>query len=445
MTPRDNAVLRRLVWLYFWLLILEGVLRKWVLPSLSTPLLLIRDPIPLAMLWIGVRTRAFPRTVGVYLWALLALACFVAGLLAIPNSPQVVIYGLKCDFLHLIVLAMVPIVFDGEDLDRMIRAIIYISVPIALLMAWQFHSPNNSWINSGIDGTFKQLDSAQGHVRPPGPFSYTAGPACFCALLAAVLTGAAVDRRPISRQLLFVGAVALVVASLYSSSRGLVAGVAIVIAAGLVGALANNPRVAGRYVGILFAIGFVALVIGSSSMMQDTVEVFSSRISNSSLDESANGGALDRYFGEFTRVVPALAETPLVGDGLGVGTNGGASALTGSAKFLLSEEELPRLVQESGPVLGLLIIGFRLYLVLWLGWRSLQAVRRGTVLAACLFGACAVNLLLGHFGQATVVGFTVLTAGLCLAAAQLPTARADDSAGAAPCVLQSNQPLGVPG
>jgi hypothetical protein len=396
-------------------------LRKWVAPSLATVLLLIRDPIPLAVLWIGIRDRAFPRTIGVYLWAMLALACLIAGLFVLPGSPHVVLYGLKCDFLHATMLVAAPIVLDAADLDRIIRAVIYVSVPIALLMAWQFHSPNNSWINSGLDNTFKQIDSAQGHIRPAGPFSFITGPVSFCVLLAAVLTGSAVDRRPVARPLLLIGASALIICALYSGSRSLIGGVALVIVTGLLGAFAINPRVFRRYVGVLVVVGLVGIVIGNSSMMEDSVEVFSTRISNAAQVEGGSGGFVDRYFGEFTRVVPVVLDSPLAGAGLGVGTPGGASVLAGTTHaYLLSESEWPRVVGESGPVLGLMFIAFRVYLVIWLGWMSLVAVRRGTVMAACLFGACGADLLIGHFGQATTVGFAMFTGGLCLVAAKRP-------------------------
>jgi hypothetical protein len=39
-----------LFWVYFWLIIFEGAIRKWLLPGLSTPLLVIRDPIAMAAL-----------------------------------------------------------------------------------------------------------------------------------------------------------------------------------------------------------------------------------------------------------------------------------------------------------------------------------------------------------------------------------------------------------
>src|SRR5258708_2827447 len=47
--PDESKSIRRLIWLYFWLLIFEGALRKWVVPSLSSVLLLARDPVVIAI------------------------------------------------------------------------------------------------------------------------------------------------------------------------------------------------------------------------------------------------------------------------------------------------------------------------------------------------------------------------------------------------------------
>ena len=40
---------RRLIWVYFWLLIFEGTFRKWILPQYSDILLVVRDPVVLAI------------------------------------------------------------------------------------------------------------------------------------------------------------------------------------------------------------------------------------------------------------------------------------------------------------------------------------------------------------------------------------------------------------
>ena len=52
--------LRRLLWLYLWLLIFEGAFRKWIVPQLSSPLLLIRDPVVVLIYVLALRARLFP-------------------------------------------------------------------------------------------------------------------------------------------------------------------------------------------------------------------------------------------------------------------------------------------------------------------------------------------------------------------------------------------------
>lgn len=49
------ALYRKAIWIYIFLLIFEGALRKWFLPSLATPLLLVRDPIAIWLTIIGLQ------------------------------------------------------------------------------------------------------------------------------------------------------------------------------------------------------------------------------------------------------------------------------------------------------------------------------------------------------------------------------------------------------
>ena len=61
---RATRYIRQLIWLYFWLLLVEGALRKWLLPDLSNPLLVIRDPVVLAIYGLSFRARVFPKNLG---------------------------------------------------------------------------------------------------------------------------------------------------------------------------------------------------------------------------------------------------------------------------------------------------------------------------------------------------------------------------------------------
>src|ERR1700740_706341 len=58
---RAKRHVRRLIWLYFWLLLIEGALRKWVLPDYSNPLLLVRDPGVIATYLLAIPGRVFPK------------------------------------------------------------------------------------------------------------------------------------------------------------------------------------------------------------------------------------------------------------------------------------------------------------------------------------------------------------------------------------------------
>jgi hypothetical protein len=52
--------LKKGIWLYFILLIIEGGLRRWVFPSLANELLLIRDVLGFYLLFIALKNKYFP-------------------------------------------------------------------------------------------------------------------------------------------------------------------------------------------------------------------------------------------------------------------------------------------------------------------------------------------------------------------------------------------------
>ena len=76
---RLHRILKGGVWLNFLLLIFEGALRKWILPSLATPLLIIRDPIALIMILITLsRTKALSNVYNVSIFVISTISFFAA-------------------------------------------------------------------------------------------------------------------------------------------------------------------------------------------------------------------------------------------------------------------------------------------------------------------------------------------------------------------------------
>ena len=96
---------RRLIWLYLWLLVFEGVLRKWFLPQFSAPLLLVRDPVVLLIYLLALRARIFP--CNIYILSLASSRSFLGNRYScsadFPLHAIILVtgYGVRSNFLHL--------------------------------------------------------------------------------------------------------------------------------------------------------------------------------------------------------------------------------------------------------------------------------------------------------------------------------------------------------
>ncbi|MST94502.1 MAG: hypothetical protein EXS33_04420 [Pedosphaera sp.] len=134
-------LIKRLICLYFWLLIFEGALRKWALPSLSNVLLVVRDPVVLAIYALAVMKKRFPSNA--YLTAILVLAAlsFTASLFVARANLIVNFYGLRCNFFHLPLIFVIRSVFILADVKRVGTWTLLLAVPMAALLVAQFQAP----------------------------------------------------------------------------------------------------------------------------------------------------------------------------------------------------------------------------------------------------------------------------------------------------------------
>ncbi|HEY7450377.1 MAG TPA: hypothetical protein VH702_19630 [Vicinamibacterales bacterium] len=413
----DRCRLVGLFWIYLGLLLVEGVLRKWLLPEWSDVLLIVRDPVALAIIGLGFRSGAL--TLGRPMRGLTALwVCFVAlGALQIVfgdlGSVTVLGYGLRTYFLHPPLMFIMGRVFEPRDLRRATIAIVVLMLPIALLMVEQFRSAPSSWINRGAGEGRLQISSAMGRIRPAGPFSFISGSVLYYALAFACLLGSHFERDRVPTAVLWTGWAALILATAVSGSRALLfAFVPIGIAAGA--AYLMRPQLSGAMVRTVGTAMFVVSIVWVSSVVQEGVEVFSARLRNS-------GGVtmlLERIRGTVDMSVSAWSSAPIMGAGLGLGTNAG-TALLGSRVFKFGEDEWSRVVFEAGPPLGIAYLLWRAWLVWLLMKAAVGAARWGHVLPILCFGACAANLLSGQWGQTSIQGFAIWTAGMCIAGSRV--------------------------
>ena len=193
-------VYRYAVWLYVVLLVFEGALRKWVLPSLATPLLVVRDPIAIWLVVEGLRRKWF---VSPYFRVMMIAATlsFFLTLVAGHHNLLVALFGWRIYFFHFPMILVIGKVLARDELLRMLRFFLYLSVPMTLLVVVQFYSPDTAWVNIGVGGEGTAgFGGAMGYMRPPGTFSFTSGYVAFqgivgCSMLYYLAANRTLDER----------------------------------------------------------------------------------------------------------------------------------------------------------------------------------------------------------------------------------------------------------
>ncbi len=415
------------IWIYFGLLLLEGVFRKWITPQWSDAIFVIRDPVAVVIYLLAIRVRAFPpRPAMVAVWALSvsSLAFSVLG-----DSPFVVtLFGLRTNYLHLPLIFVMATVFDRDDIIRFGKWFLLTSIPIIALMIYQFNSPPDSWINVGVGASETgQLRGAMNHIRSPGPFSFISGVVSYFAFVLAFVVYGWTRRHVWQWSLLLLATAAAIVAIPVSVSRSLLFAYLVVVLFAIPVVLRDIRRIPS-YLGPVVALASFLLLEADSIY----VRVFVTRWQEA--DEAGGGNfyvnVVLRILNEFTLPFRAALDAPLMGHGIGLGTIAGARLATGKYMFLLAESELARIVLELGPILGFAFIAWRVWLsgsLVWGGWRKF--LQTGDSLAWLLAAATFLSILWGQWGPSTNLGFAVFGAGLTLAALNDPddAPEADDT------------------
>jgi hypothetical protein len=426
---RVFTYLKRAIWLYFFLLIFEGVFRKWILPQYSDILLVVRDPVVIAIYLLAIKARVFPRNYWMLSLGIIALLSWLISLAVLEPylslKPLILVtgFGFRSNFLHLPLIFVIGRALDAADVKKLGWWLLVGLLPMALLLALQFNSSPDAFINrtAGLGGT-EQITAGGGKIRPPGTFSFVSGVIFYAAMSAAFLLYGALTRGLYRNWLLFAGGFGLVVTIGVSGSRSVLLAVLVVLASLLV-VLVVRPGAVNQFGRNLLIVVVVLVIAAQLPIFKEGVKVLSERFTAVAEAEETSiaGGLIERTLSVFTEGFKLLDHAPLWGFGLGIGTNGGAKFLTGRASFLLTEGEWGRVVLESGPILGVAFLAWRTMLTFSLGLFSFRQLKRGELLPVMLYGAGFLSLLNGQFGQPTNLGFSVFICGLCLAAGNVKT------------------------
>lgn len=366
--------------------IVEGVARKWILPSFQAPILQIKDmALIAAYLGYALSPRMpVPEASKIQLLSALFVAqaafCFLQILNPALPTPLLGIYGFKTYIVYTPLLFIMPeVIRTRDDLRTFLKWATIVAIPVSLLALYQFSQPPSSWVNKyvsheegaeaivsvfgqGGEGEFKT-----GRARTSSTFSYIGGLVTFL-IAVAPLTMSIFFQNNVPRKLMYIAAAATVLmigAVMTTGSRTPVAIFAVVLpmAALFIGIRGLIP------LGTAIRLAVLAVVIGvaGSYLFSDAANALLYRAENS--DSTAG-----RIMSPITELIGAFNLTPVLGFGIGSNSNAAGSLVNASFYWLpfLVENETARVMQDLGPIGFVIVYFFKISIAVlairWMFW-----------------------------------------------------------------------------
>jgi len=414
----DYRSLKTGIWVYFFFLIFEGSLRKWFLPGLANPLLVIRDPIAIWLIYMAWRRNLLQPNVYLSGIVIIGLISFYTAMWAGHGNLVVALYGARIFLLHFPLIFIIGRVFNRDDIFKMAKVTLYMAIPMALLISMQFYSPQSAWVNRGLAGDLAGagFSSNGDFYRPPGTFSFTNGVTLFFAWLAPFVFYYLFNSEKIKKWLLLAATGALLISIPFSISRSLFFSVSLTLVFAVTASLGKPGNINKIVVALVLALIAFA-VLSQTKFFTTATGAFTDRFTNAN---EAEGGLVkgvigDRFLGGLITALQNSDKQPFLGLGTGMGTNVGSQLLTGVRTFLIDEGEWGRLIGELGPLMGLIAIFLRLGFAFKLALMSFRRLMSGDLLPWLLVSFGFIPIIQGQWAQPTSLGFSVLIGGLIIA------------------------------
>ena len=421
-SPSDEhagvTTVRRLLWLYCILWLIEGALRKWVLPQLSAALLLVRDPVVLLIYYYASRARVFPSNGWMSAFWIISALLGIQSLFHLVASnmpPDVIAFGFRTFVLHMPLIWVVPAVIGRKEIVLMGKWVLCIAPFLAGLMVIQFDLPKDHWLNAASLRGGEQIGSGMGKIRPPGFFSFIQGPINFFTICPALIIGGFLHPKSFPRWLMMVGILSTLAAVAVSGSRGMFLNCVVVCLFGAIAAIRSGKSIGGLVFVVVCVVAGTAF-LSKFEIMRTGQEIMQERWTNVGEEGEGMTGSramAERVGGIFGSAATWAVEAPLFGFGAGSSSNLGQER---TRRFAPVETEWERVIYEMGPVTALIYLLFRgafaIGLVVW----GFKAMRSGNYFCLLLASASFLDMMLGNFRQVTSYGYAVVCAGLSLAA-----------------------------
>lgn len=363
-------------WIFFFLLLTEGIFRRWIFPNFNNVFLVARDPFVLYAVILGLK-RGYLKARIPKCFIIIGFLTFLTTLAFGHGNILVTIYGIRITMLYFPFCYICSYVLRREDILNIGKILVFMIVPMCTLNIVQFFSPQSSFVNIGVGGNEEGagFGGAMGYFRPPGIFTFISGLTDYYAISFGFLLFFLFDKINakkigIGRFLLLAALIAYIISIPISISRTHFVQSFYVLAFALV-ISCKSTKAMSRII-TLFV--FLVVLIPILSLNEDLrlfLDVFFARFDSANESEGGLGAsAFERTFGWASR---AIEKAPLFGYGEGHFSNFGMKMIVGDVANWqgnlsniadATEMEWGRIICEDGVILGGMILLLRFSLCL---------------------------------------------------------------------------------
>ncbi|WP_373529670.1 hypothetical protein [Nostoc sp.] len=385
----------------FIILVVEGALRKWVLPQASEMIYFLKDFVILGayinyyFFSLAEKKLAFKNFTVNILISFVAIWSLFQVFNPSLGSPLVGMFGLRGYLFYIPLMWLIPSLFQSEsELYKFLRSHLLLLIPVGILGIAQFFSPPSSPLNVYANNeasavTFAGINA----VRVTGTFSYISGYSvyllvCFGLLIFFLSINQSRWWRLLSICELFL----VTVNSLMTGSRGVILASVLFLICYLGVKGFTQPASTLRLLRQLL-LPVIVVAIAAFIWFRPAVDAFSLRT-------TSNQDVSERISGSFTQPFEFIKYKELDGYGTGA-THQAAPALrkvlglpAGEFIPVGYESEMGRVALELGPIGFLLWYGLRvsIFIALWsVFWKLKSPFLRQLALSAFLIQVIQLN------------------------------------------------------
>jgi hypothetical protein len=317
-------------------------------------------------------------------------------------------------------------VFSREDVEKVGRFLLFLIIPMFLLVALQFFTPQSSIFNRGVGGDISGagFSGVMGYNRPSGTFSFTSGLNGFIKMVIVFAIYFFISKKA-RKWLVYLGGISLLITLPLLISRAAILSLILSFIFLFLIFLTHSRKIKQILNYFFFGL-FTVLVFSQFEFFQIATNTITYRFEAAAKVEGEiiEGTIMNRFIGGFSRPFLNLDKIPLIGDNLGMASNVGAKLIKGKRAFLLAEGEWPNLMGERGILLGVSLIIMRALLLVSIILRiAKKYFNHDVTLQTLLLSQTLLILLSGNTLQPSSLGVFVVSTGLLLASLNFSTQR----------------------